>query len=181
MVAERRDTSAEGRARRHRFAESLQKMREFGFRPDAVEYYRGVARATARLPHEIVCDLAAGPHPSARGVLGWLRTGWSNLPVARVLFLVMVAATATWIARPPASAAVERLHGIYLQQAIEFATVDDRQVLLTRMTRFRKCGGRRGVAEDYNGHIVEVAGQDVVGLGFVAGIVDAIEGCGMAR
>lgn len=73
--------------------------------------------------------------------------------------------------------AIERVRGNYLQQAVELATIDDRLVLLTRMTRFLRCGTRRGMAEDYNNHIVEVVGINVPDLGFVAGIVDSIEGC----
>lgn len=76
--------------------------------------------------------------------------------------------------------AIERLRGIYLQRAIQVATIDDRPILLTRMTKFRRCGTRRGTAEDFNDHIVEVLGVTVPGLGFVAGIVDAVEGCDKA-
>jgi hypothetical protein len=72
---------------------------------------------------------------------------------------------------------IEHLRGIYLQQAIELATVGTRTVLITRMTRFWRCGTGRGRADDFNGHLVDVAGREVPGLGFVAGIVDAIEGC----
>ena len=71
----------------------------------------------------------------------------------------------------------ERVRGIYLQQAIEFATVGDRLVRLTRMTRFARCWTRRPRAEDLNEHVVEVLGLDVPGVGFVAGIVNATEGC----
>ncbi|HKX16448.1 MAG TPA: hypothetical protein VJT33_00355 [bacterium] len=72
---------------------------------------------------------------------------------------------------------IERIRGIYLQRAIELATVGTRTVRLTRMTRFRRCGRFRGQAEDFNKHLVEVAGREVEGVGFVAGYVNAIEGC----
>ncbi len=100
-------------------------------------------------------------------------------PAAGALVLLAAVAAATGWTAGPAAAAVERVRGIYLQEAIELATVDDRLIVLTRMTRFRRCGGRRGLAEDYNGHIVEVLGREVSGVGFVAGIVDAVEGCGL--
>lgn len=71
----------------------------------------------------------------------------------------------------------ERIQGIYLQHAIELAAVGDRLVRLTRMTRFEWCRTRRPRAEELNEHIVEVLGVDVPGVGFVAGIVNATEGC----
>jgi hypothetical protein len=74
-------------------------------------------------------------------------------------------------------APVEHLRGIYLQQAIEVATVGSRTVYLTRMTRFRRCGQFRGLAEDFNDHLVDVAGTEVSGIGFVAGLVNTIERC----
>ncbi len=77
---------------------------------------------------------------------------------------------------PPAGR-IERIRGIYLQQAVEFATLGDRLVRLVRMTRFRRCGTRRGLPEDFNDHIVEVLGREVPGFGFVAAIVNAVEGC----
>ena len=73
--------------------------------------------------------------------------------------------------------AVEHVRGIYLQQAIEIATVGARTVHLTRMTRFRRCGRIRGTAEDFNGHLVEVVGREVDGIGFVAGLVNTIDTC----
>jgi hypothetical protein len=79
-----------------------------------------------------------------------------------------------------APAPIEHLRGIYLQQAIELATVGTRTVLITRMTRFSRCGRVRGTAEEFNEHFVDVAGLDVPGLGFVAGIVDSIDGCSPA-
>lgn len=72
---------------------------------------------------------------------------------------------------------VEHLRGIYLQRAVELATVGARTIHLTRFTRFRRCGRFRGTAEDFNGHLVDVAGRDVPGIGFVAGLVYTIEGC----
>jgi len=73
--------------------------------------------------------------------------------------------------------AIERIRGIYLQRAIEIATVGTTTVRLTRMTRFRRCGRVRGVAEDFNDHLVEVVGRDVEGIGFVAGLVNTLDGC----
>lgn len=75
---------------------------------------------------------------------------------------------------------IEHIRGIYLQRAIELATVGTRTVRLTRMTRFRRCGRLRGQAEDFNKHLVDVAGREVEGIGFVAGLVNAIEGCAPA-
>ncbi len=74
-------------------------------------------------------------------------------------------------------APVEHIRGIYLQRAVEIATVGTRTVRLTRMTRFRRCGRLRGIAEDFNRHLVDVTGREVDGVGFVAGFVNAIEGC----
>lgn len=78
---------------------------------------------------------------------------------------------------PPVEGPIEHIRGIYLQRAIELATVGARTIRLTRMTRFRRCGRFRGQAEDFNKHLVEVAGREVEGVGFVAGYVNAIEGC----
>jgi hypothetical protein len=75
---------------------------------------------------------------------------------------------------------VERIRGIYLQRSIQTATVGEQKILLTRMTRFRKCGNLRALAQDFNEHIVEVTGRNVDGIGFVAGFVNAIEGCSPA-
>jgi hypothetical protein len=72
---------------------------------------------------------------------------------------------------------IEHIRGIYLQRAVEIATVGARTVRLTRMTKFRRCGRLRGVAEDFNHHLVDVTGREVDGVGFVAGFVNAIEGC----
>jgi len=103
------------------------------------------------------------------------------LSLIMVLTTAAWAMTGAWVVRGAWAAAdaptFERLRGIYLQQAVELATIDDRPILLTRMTKFRRCGSRRGMAEDFNDHVVEVLGRDVPGVGFVAGIVDAVEGC----
>ena len=72
---------------------------------------------------------------------------------------------------------LEHLRGIYRQRAIEIATVGTRTIHLTRFTRFRRCGRFRGIAEDFNDHLVDVTGRDVPGFGFVAGFIDTIEGC----
>ncbi len=92
-----------------------------------------------------------------------------------LLALSAIVAVAGW--GGPADPPVARIQGIYLQQAIELATVGDRLVRLTRMTRFELCRTRRPRAEDLNEHVVEVLGLDVPGVGFVAGIVNATEGC----
>jgi hypothetical protein len=96
----------------------------------------------------------------------------NSFPVRTLILAVIMAAGAGSDAGH-----IEHLRGIYLQQAIEIATIGDRPILLTRMTRFWRCGSRRGLAQDYNAHIVEVVGRDVPGIGFVAGIVNAVEGC----
>lgn len=97
--------------------------------------------------------------------------------MAGALVLLAALAAAPGMTPGSAAAAIERLRGNYLQQAVELASVDGRLVRLTRMTRFRRCGDRRGLAEEFNEHVVEVLGQQVPGVGFVAGIVNAVEGC----
>jgi hypothetical protein len=101
--------------------------------------------------------------------------------VAATLLAAIVQAVALILWERTAFAApgapVEHLRGIYLQQAIEVAAVGSRTVYLTRMTRFRRCGQFRGLAEDFNDHLVDVAGTEVSGVGFVAGLVNTIEGC----
>jgi hypothetical protein len=100
-----------------------------------------------------------------------------------VLLAVLMLPLPGAAAAAPADAvgsSIRHLRGIYLQQAIEIATVGTTTVRLTRMTKFRRCGRFRGTAEDFNGHVVDVAGREVEGIGFVAGIVDAIEGCSAA-
>jgi len=95
--------------------------------------------------------------------------------IAAALFAHPGAATA-----PPGSlteGAIEHVRGVYLQQAIEIATVGTRTVRLTRMTRFRRCGLVRGIAEDFNGHLVEVVGREVADIGFVAGLVNTLDRC----
>ena len=97
-----------------------------------------------------------------------------------VVAAALVVARATAAGAPPAAlphGPIEHISGIYLQRAIEIATVGTRTVHLTRMTRFRRCGVLRGMAQDFNEHLVEVAGREVEGIGFVAGLVNTIEGC----
>lgn len=55
---ERRDMSPEGIARRARFQASLQLLAELGLSPNALEYYRRLARKNRVLPHELVCATA---------------------------------------------------------------------------------------------------------------------------
>ena len=96
--------------------------------------------------------------------------------VGTVLLLFCAGAAPAWVATSD-TPAVDRFQGIYLQQAVEVATVGDRVVIENRYTRFKKCGGRRGLAEEYNDHTVEILGRDTLGVGFVAGVVNLIEGC----
>lgn len=96
-------------------------------------------------------------------------------PGTRVLIVALIGWGCAVSAAP--GAPLEHVRGIYLQQAIEVATVGSRTVYLTRMTRFRRCGRFRGLAEDFNDHLVDVAGIEVPGVGFVAGLVSTIEGC----
>jgi hypothetical protein len=86
-------------------------------------------------------------------------------------------AAATTLPGSLTEGAIEHIRGTYLQRAIEIATVGARTVHLTRMTRFRRCGRVRGTAEDFNGHLVEVVGREVDGIGFVAGLVNTIDAC----
>lgn len=99
--------------------------------------------------------------------------------LAFVLLILLLGCPGPVAAGPavPTEGPIERVRGIYLQRAIELATVGTRTVRLTRMTRFRRCGRYRGQAQDFNNHLVEVTGREVDGVGFVAGYVNAIEGC----
>ncbi len=106
-----------------------------------------------------------------KGAPGGRRAGGAAALAALVSTLLFVPAVG-WGETP-----VEHIRGIYLQRAIEIATVGQRTVRLTRMTRFRRCGRFRGTAEDFNQHLVDVTGREVSGIGFVAGFVNAIEGC----
>lgn len=90
-----------------------------------------------------------------------------------LLSLIAVVPGAGGLDIPP----LERVRGVYLQQAVELAAVGSRLVIVTRMTRFTRCGMRHPLAEDLNEHTVEVLGIDLPGVGFVAGIVNAVEGC----
>jgi hypothetical protein len=102
-----------------------------------------------------------------------------GIPVVGTVALLFCAGAApAWVATSDAPT-VERFPGIYLQQAVEVATVGDRMVIENRYTRFKKCGGVRGLAEEYNDHVVEILGRETVGVGFVAGVVNLIEGCAL--
>jgi hypothetical protein len=90
-----------------------------------------------------------------------------------LLSLIAVVPGAGGFEIPP----LERIRGVYLQQSVELAAVGNRLVMVTRMTRFTRCGMRHPLAEDLNEHTVEVLGIDLPGVGFIAGIVDAVEGC----
>lgn len=101
------------------------------------------------------------------------RVRWAAALAALTGTLLFVPTAAVGADTPP----VEHIRGIYLQRAVEIATVGTRTVRLTRMTRFRRCGRFRGRAEDFNQHLVDVTGREVAGVGFVAAFVNAIEGC----
>lgn len=98
----------------------------------------------------------------------------AGVHVTALIGWAVVTATTGW--GGPADLPVERIQGIYLQQAVELATVGVRLVRLTRMTRFELCRTRRPRSQDLNEHPVEVLGLDVPGVGFVAGVVTATEG-----
>lgn len=54
---ERRDSSVGGAWSRVQFELSLKSVGAFGFSPRITEYCRARARATGRLPHEIVIEI----------------------------------------------------------------------------------------------------------------------------
>ena len=54
---EKRDTSHGGAWNRAQFELSLKSLGTFGFPPRVMEYCRDRARATGRLPHEIVIEM----------------------------------------------------------------------------------------------------------------------------
>ena len=71
--SERRDRSSEGIARRARFEASLKLLADLGLSPDALEYYRVLARKKRILPHELVRELAeevAAPETVILGRMG---------------------------------------------------------------------------------------------------------------
>jgi hypothetical protein len=55
---ERRDRRPEGLARRARFEASIALLADLGLSPNALEYYRRLARKKRTLPHELVCAIA---------------------------------------------------------------------------------------------------------------------------
>jgi hypothetical protein len=55
---ERWDRSPEGIARRARFEASVKLLADLGLSPDALEYYRGLARKNRTLPHQLVRAIA---------------------------------------------------------------------------------------------------------------------------
>jgi EAL domain-containing protein (putative c-di-GMP-specific phosphodiesterase class I) len=55
-----RDTSYGGAWNRAQFELSLKSVRAFGFSPRIAEHCRDRARATGRLPHEIVIEIVEG-------------------------------------------------------------------------------------------------------------------------
>jgi hypothetical protein len=71
--SERRDRSPEGIARRARFEASLKLLADLGLSPDALEYYRVLARKKRTLPHELVRAMAekvAAPETVVLGKMG---------------------------------------------------------------------------------------------------------------
>ena len=54
---EKRDTSHGGAWNRAQFELSLKSVGAFGFSPHVMEYCRDRARATGRLPHEVVIEI----------------------------------------------------------------------------------------------------------------------------
>ena len=70
---ERRGTSPEGIARRARFQASLKLLADLGLSPDALEYYRSLARKKRTLPHLLVREMAekvAAPDSVVLGRMG---------------------------------------------------------------------------------------------------------------
>jgi len=71
--SERRDKSPEGMARRARFEASLKLLADLGLSPDALEYYRQLARKKRTLPHKLVRTMAekmAAPESVVLGRIG---------------------------------------------------------------------------------------------------------------
>lgn len=75
---ERRDKSPEGVARRVRFETSLKLLADLGLSPDALEYYRQVARKKRTLPHVLVRGMAEKVAAPESVVLGKLGLSLSN-------------------------------------------------------------------------------------------------------
>ena len=70
---DRRDRCPEGIARRGRFETSLQLLAVLGLSPEALEYYRRLARKKRTLPHELVRAMAekvAAPESVVLGRMG---------------------------------------------------------------------------------------------------------------
>jgi hypothetical protein len=70
---ERRDRSPEGLSRRARFEASLKLLADLGLSPNAVEYYRQLARKKRTLPHVLVRQMAekvAAPESVVLGRMG---------------------------------------------------------------------------------------------------------------
>jgi hypothetical protein len=71
--SERRDRGPEGLARRARFEASLTLLDDLGLSPDALEYYRRLARKKRTLPHVLVRQIAekvAAPESVVLGRMG---------------------------------------------------------------------------------------------------------------
>ena len=71
--SDRRDRSPEGIARRARFEASLELLADLGLSPDALEYYRRLARQKRSLPHNLVRAMAekvAAPEVVVLGRMG---------------------------------------------------------------------------------------------------------------
>jgi hypothetical protein len=75
---ERRDRSPQGIARRARFEASLKLLADLGLSPDALEYYRQLARMKRTLPHQLIRAMAekvATPESVVLGRMG-LNPSW---------------------------------------------------------------------------------------------------------
>jgi hypothetical protein len=70
---ERRDTTPTGGWNRKQFAASIGLLRSLGLSPRAIDHYRRLARATRRLPHELMVEnaeaAAAYPNEGVRSLL----------------------------------------------------------------------------------------------------------------
>ena len=73
LARERRDTTPTGKWNRKQFDASIGLLRSLGLSPRAIEHYRRLARATRRLPHELMVEIAeeaaACPNAAVRSLL----------------------------------------------------------------------------------------------------------------
>src|SRR5579859_2862114 len=73
MWREKRDTTPTGDWNRKQFTASIGVLRSLGLSPRAIDHYRRLARATRRLPHELMVEnaeaAAAYPNEGVRSLL----------------------------------------------------------------------------------------------------------------